>query len=407
MSYFDSGRSSKNPLYPTSSTAPSSSNNFNPYNPAQSTGTPSLNQQPSHARSSLSQVTNATSFSHSGMSLGPTTSNLQLVPGSSSLGNIKPIKFGTTASTAKWSSGSPTLGSTNMFNQSSSSFATSASPSLAKPISSGPLSALLDKRHEQQLNVTSFKDTTSQQPYIAHPARERKYYEATFRQTKPKVPAETVLEKEQSKTSSEDAPPRSTLYEFTLSPDMKHAHTDKSTLKYHKMDLEDTKNGTPTTIRDTEITVFGFPSSASAAVLEMFRQIGTVEHYEVGAGNWLHINYASTWSANKALSKNGKIFPTGAFMIGVVPGKEARNQLSTAGENFLTPIKGGSSLGASITPLKVSFATKVDENVFAPDTPIDTTTIFRKPLKRTYEEAVSPGEDNSLLTKLVKYVFGW
>ena len=32
---------------------------------------------------------------------------------------------------------------------------------------------------------------------------------------------------------------------------------------------------------------------------------------------------------------------------------------------------------------------------------------LRRPLKRTHEEVVSPGEDNSLLTKLVKYVFGW
>ena len=90
----------------------------------------------------------------------------------------------------------------------------------------------------------------------------------------------------------------------------------------------------------------------------MFRQIGTIEHYEVGAGNWLHIKYASTWSANKALSKNGKIFPTGAFMIGVMPGREAKHQLSTAGENFLTPIKGASGIGTSLTPLKVSFASK-------------------------------------------------
>lgn len=41
-------------------------------------------------------------------------------------------------------------------------------------------------------------------------------------------------------------------------------------------------------------------------------------HIAPNSGNWMHIHYATSLQARKALSRNGKILP-GNIMIGVVP----------------------------------------------------------------------------------------
>ena len=61
------------------------------------------------------------------------------------------------------------------------------------------------------------------------------------------------------------------------------------------------------------------PSSASF-VVQRFSQYGTIlsHHTAPNGGNWMHIHFATSLQARKALSRNGKILP-GNIMIGVVP----------------------------------------------------------------------------------------
>ncbi|KAL0479612.1 hypothetical protein AKO1_007723, partial [Acrasis kona] len=65
------------------------------------------------------------------------------------------------------------------------------------------------------------------------------------------------------------------------------------------------------------VTVFGFPLSKVSFVLKQFSHYGDVLDHRVGSGNWIHILYSTKLQADKALSKNGKIFDS-ILMVGVV-----------------------------------------------------------------------------------------
>lgn len=71
------------------------------------------------------------------------------------------------------------------------------------------------------------------------------------------------------------------------------------------------------------VVVFGFPVSATALVLSNFRDHGEILIHVVDPdGNWMHIKYATRFSAQKALSKNGTVMQGGLgqskFMVGVM-----------------------------------------------------------------------------------------
>lgn len=279
---------------------------------------------------------------------------------------------------------------------------------------------------QQQALQHAAQRPTAPQSYVPYPAQERLYYQAEFRKHRPKAPEYVDKSRASASTENikpsitnvEDAPPKSSLYEMNISPGLKYLHKEmqrpsiQSPASFHPMDVDQVASSSPapkTTLPngDTEVTVFGFPASASASVLAMFRQIGAVERHEIGAGNWIHIRYASSWSANKALSKNGRLFPTGAFMIGVMPAKEARKQLETASESFMTPIKGSSS---SFETPRVSFNLPANEpeNVFLEENATTQTaqcdSIFKA---QPQDGTMSIIEDDSIVARLVKYVFGW
>ncbi|XP_068264111.1 nucleoporin NUP35-like [Nyctibius grandis] len=70
---------------------------------------------------------------------------------------------------------------------------------------------------------------------------------------------------------------------------------------------------------DTWVTVFGFPQASASYILLQFAQYGNIQkHVMSNAGNWMHIRYQSKLQAQKALSKDGKIFGE-SLMIGVKP----------------------------------------------------------------------------------------
>ncbi|BES88622.1 MPPN [Nesidiocoris tenuis] len=77
------------------------------------------------------------------------------------------------------------------------------------------------------------------------------------------------------------------------------------------------------------IMVYGFPPSASAQVLSLFGQIGTiVESSFPASGNWLFVKYAARADARKALTYDARVI-NGNIMIAVREGKHI-NQMRVA-----------------------------------------------------------------------------
>lgn len=71
------------------------------------------------------------------------------------------------------------------------------------------------------------------------------------------------------------------------------------------------------------VTVFGFPSSATATVLQHFSQCGTIvdKVFPSQNGNWVHLKYSSRLECDKALNYNEKILANN-IMIGVTQCKD-------------------------------------------------------------------------------------
>ncbi|CAH8851574.1 unnamed protein product [Trichobilharzia szidati] len=70
-------------------------------------------------------------------------------------------------------------------------------------------------------------------------------------------------------------------------------------------------------LHDCWVTVFGFPPSRAAFILNQFAQLGTIEkHVITNSGNWMHIKYQNRIQARYALNKNGKVFGDN-IMVGV------------------------------------------------------------------------------------------
>ncbi|NXN59559.1 NUP35 protein, partial [Rynchops niger] len=69
----------------------------------------------------------------------------------------------------------------------------------------------------------------------------------------------------------------------------------------------------------TWVTVFGFPQASASYILLRFAQYGNIlKHVMSDTGNWMYICYQSKLQAQKALSKDGRIFGK-CIRIGVKP----------------------------------------------------------------------------------------
>lgn len=69
------------------------------------------------------------------------------------------------------------------------------------------------------------------------------------------------------------------------------------------------------------INVCGFPPSMTSYILDHFRQYGEILDYRNSGSNWMTITYSTRLSAQKALSRNGKVIG-GNCMIGVSPANQ-------------------------------------------------------------------------------------
>ena len=136
------------------------------------------------------------------------------------------------------------------------------------------------------------------------------------------------------------------------------------------------------------ITVFGFPPNCRNEILSSFQLHGTIESFEGnegGGSNWINIVYESEWSAQKALNRNGSIFQSTGYMIGVIPMQTAIEKVNYAADSFMSPLK------------------KTNPKNFN-----ETSSIFLRKEKKSDEIDVnSLPSESSLVTKAVNYIFGW
>ncbi|KAM6398067.1 nucleoporin NUP35-like [Pluvialis apricaria] len=138
----------------------------------------------------------------------------------------------------------------------------------------------------------------------------------------------------------------------------------------------------------TWVTVFGFTQASASYILLQFAQHGNIlKHVMSNTGNWMHIRYQSKLQAQKALSKDGKIFG-GCIMIGVKPCTD-----KSVMENLER------SSGSSVS------------SVFTPRFPT------MRPLAAAYRastrdyqvvsERQPPRKDETILSKAMGYLFRW
>ncbi|XP_076819094.1 nucleoporin NUP35-like isoform X2 [Clavelina lepadiformis] len=154
---------------------------------------------------------------------------------------------------------------------------------------------------------------------------------------------------------------------------------------------------------DTWVTVFGFPSSSASFILQRFSQFGNILSHHVASdgGNWMHVHYESSLQAQKALSRNGKIFP-GNVMVGVMPCIDVKIMFGSNHLSARTPAviqsPAASNTSQSGTPLRHKKPGSI------------------RPLTAAYNAASSdnqvtsdfgtPQKTNGLLTKAMDYIFG-
>ncbi len=68
------------------------------------------------------------------------------------------------------------------------------------------------------------------------------------------------------------------------------------------------------------VTVFGFPPSQTAAVIEELLSCGQIvsHHTDTANSNWVHVEFETAVGAQRALTKDGAVFgPSGTLMLGV------------------------------------------------------------------------------------------
>lgn len=151
---------------------------------------------------------------------------------------------------------------------------------------------------------------------------------------------------------------------------------------------------------DTWVTVFGFPPASASYILLQFAQYGNIlKHVMSNTGNWMHIHYQSKLQARKALSKDGKIFGE-SIMIGVKPCID-KNVMESSD-------KGPASSSTAFTPVKANGT---------PIQPYSTPRSAMRPLSAAYRASTSdyqvvsdqqtPRKDDSFVTKVLEYMFGW
>jgi hypothetical protein len=281
------------------------------------------------------------------------------------------------------------------------------------------------KMSEDELPVTlrqlpGYATPAPVQPAVVQPAtvvvppssgryqtRERLYYEPLTTETQNLRTAG----KTQSVVSrlADEAPPSMSLHDFGgLTPERKYIRgesvAEEGIPSEPKSPIRMEVDSAPVVPSEGNwVTVFGFTGGQSAAVLTYFKKLGAVEAAEVGQGNWIHLQYATLWAAQKALAKNGSVLPGGS-MIGVIPTDRAREQVSRAADSFMSPIK--SEIRRNSQDGEGSIF--VRPSMMSP-APLAATLHVNRPMAKNIRDMPVPQvlAEDSLVTKVFGYVFGW
>jgi len=144
----------------------------------------------------------------------------------------------------------------------------------------------------------------------------------------------------------------------------------------------------------TWVTVFGFPPSKASYILKQFSKYGTILNHKITNGNFIHMQFKTRIQADKALSKNGKVFDS-VLMIGVVECLEQNILLQEQRER--EKFEGYSK--------KRAYTSFVEEQShIQEEREVDETIGFRHQLELPTQKKRKPEASTSLISKVLDYV---
>lgn len=165
------------------------------------------------------------------------------------------------------------------------------------------------------------------------------------------------------------------------------------------------------------ITVFGFPPAAASYILQQFSQFGNIlKHVIAPNGNWMHLQYQSKIQAQKALSKNGRVFGNN-IMVGV---SECNDQNIASGSISALQMDPGAN-GSFSSPCLVNSSSLTLGGASQANNSLSTSRIrAMRPLtsssvlnssvrddRDVVNDASNPKKSSGLISKTVDYLFGW
>eukprot|EP00126_Sphaerothecum_destruens_P015009 Sdes_comp8912_c0_seq1m320 len=145
------------------------------------------------------------------------------------------------------------------------------------------------------------------------------------------------------------------------------------------------------------VTVFGFPPASASIVLSFFLQYGDITQHVIApnSGNWMHIQFQSKMQAEKARSKNGKVF-NGTLMLGVLPCIDkqimAQSSSSSSSQEF------SSTAEASSQPANLAPKSLINSYISARS---------RHEVEPSPVLSNTPQKSEGIFSKTVDYIFGW
>ncbi|KAL3315457.1 Nucleoporin nup35 [Cichlidogyrus casuarinus] len=155
------------------------------------------------------------------------------------------------------------------------------------------------------------------------------------------------------------------------------------------------------------VTVFGFPLSKSAFVLQEFSKFGIIDrHVTTNNGNWIHLKYRTHIQTQTALSKNGRILGDN-IMIGVRPCEDQSIMISDKGVPFAEQSHNQSNFGSAPfadrtnTPQKIA---SVSRN--ASMRVLGSRRTYQSQMNHSLSNSDAP-KNKSAFSKAFGYVFGW
>lgn len=170
------------------------------------------------------------------------------------------------------------------------------------------------------------------------------------------------------------------------------------------------------------VTIFGFPPAAASYILQQFSQFGNImKHVIAPNGNWMHLQYQSKIQAQKALSKNGRVFGNN-IMVGVaectdqsvtsasISGLNNNENAVGASASFASPSLVNSSLALGSASAAASPAFNASVSRTRAMRTLTSSSILNSSVRDDRDvvnDANTPKKSSGLISQTVDYLFGW